>query len=387
MFDVAKGDALGAPVGLKGFRLVSKLSTRPSGSGHLLIHGDNALAVDALAVDHAGTVKCIYIDPPYNNLEDYTHYNDKDRHDVWLDRLENHVRQLRQLLTDDGSLWVSIDDRQVHYLKVALDSVFHRKNFITTIIWEHRKTRENRKVFSNNHEYILVYAKNRSAFTSSRNLLPAGEELLSRYRNPDNDPRGPWQSVSLNVQAGHATATQFYNILAPKGTIHSPPKGRCWAFSEERMLREVADNRIWFGALGTGVPRQKRFLCESSVGLTPNTLWRADEVGTTDSAKRGLMKELPDVAVFDTPKPEQLLDRIVRIATNEGDTVLDSFLGSGTTAVVSAKLGRRFIGIERGDHIISHCLQRIGFCLSNGKVAPFGLSSTYSMNFYSSTKV
>lgn len=328
-------------------------------SGSMLIHGHNDRALDAFGGSIDEQVKCIYIDPPYNNNETYNHYDDRQGHEDWLNSVTIHLAKLLPLLSPEGSIWVSIDDYQVHYLKVAMDGIFGRENFLTTIVWEHRKTRENRKTFSNNHEYIIAYAKDAKRFKKSRNRLPYGEEVKQRYRNPDNDPRGPWQSISLNVQAGHATASQFYTISSPAGKIHTPPNGRCWMYTKERVQQLLQDNRIWFGKSGAGVPRLKRFLSEMDGGLTPHTLWTADEVGTTDSAKKSLLAMFPDFEVFDTPKPEGLISRIIQIATNPGDLVLDSYLGSGTTAAVSLKTGRRFVGIEQGDHINTICYPRI----------------------------
>jgi len=339
----------------------------------MLIHGSNDQALDALGTSVFGKVKCIYIDPPYNNMESYNHYDDRDGHHVWIRKISHHIEKLKSLLSEDGSIWVSIDDYQMHYLKVAMDSIFGRDNFVTTIVWEHRKSRENRKVFSNNHEYVLVYAKELKRFKGARNRLPYGDDVLSRYKNPDGDPRGPWQSISLNVQAGHATKSQFYTIVAPGGRRHTPPNGRCWMYSAERIEELIADNRIWFGRDQSAVPRLKRFLSEINGGLTPHTLWKADDVGTTETAKKALLGMFPDAEVFDTPKPEGLITRILEIATNPGDLVLDSFLGSGTTAAVALKTGRRFIGIEQGDHIRTHCHRRI---------KPLVKSASGSVHFY-----
>lgn len=338
---------------------VPDLRLGSKGPESILFHGDNDAVLDEVSPSFDGSVKCIYIDPPYNNMESYTHYDDRDDHGEWIERLTRHAERLKPLLRDDGSIWISIDDRQVHYLKVALDGVFGRENFVSTIIWEHRKTRESRRVFSNNHEYLLVYARNALAFKKSRNRLPYDSEVLKRFKNPDNDPRGLWQSISLNVQAGHATAGQFYEIVSPKGKRHSPPHGRCWMYTAERVRELVAENRIYFGAKGDAVPRLKRFLSEIDGGLTPHTLWRADEVGTTDSAKKHTISMFPDLSVFDTPKPEELIDRVFTIATNPGDLVLDSFLGSGTSGVVALRKGLRFVGIEQGAHVMTHCHARI----------------------------
>jgi adenine-specific DNA-methyltransferase len=341
------------------FTYVRRLSTGAQKSGNKIIHGENRQTLDALISEFEGRVKCVYIDPPYNNNENYGHYDDRDTHEVWVSTIVGCVDRLRHLLSDTGSIWVSIDEKQLHYLKVALDQVFGRENFVTTIVWQQRTTRENRKVFSNNHEYILLYARDYSKFKASRGLLPWTEAIANRFKNPDNDPRGPWQSVSANAQAGHATASQFYELIAPNGKRHDPPSGRCWVYDKQRMKLEIAKGNISFGRTGDGVPRMKRFLSEATRGVTPHTLWLADEVGTNDSAKKHLLSLLPGTAVFDTPKPEGLIRRILEIATSPEDLVLDAYLGSGTTAAVAQKMGRKYIGIEMGDHIITHCVERL----------------------------
>lgn len=329
---------------------------------NMLIHGDNLLALKALEQDLSGEVKCIYIDPPYNTGSAFQQYDDGMEHSLWLSLIRDRLEILRSLLRNDGSIWISIDDNEAHYLKVLCDEVFGRSNFVANMIWEKRTTRENRRVFSFNHDHILVYAKVKSAFEAIRNPLPLNQTVLDRYKNPDNDPRGPWQSVSANAQAGHATASQFYVLLAPSGVEHRPPEGRCWLYTQERMQEEIAKNNIWFGKYGRSAPRIKKFLRDAQAddaGLTPETLWKADAVGTNDSAKKHLLQIFDGVSRFDTPKPEELICRIIQIASNTGELVLDSFLGSGTTAAVAHKLGRRWIGIELGDHATTCCLPRL----------------------------
>ncbi|MBZ4330521.1 site-specific DNA-methyltransferase [Corallococcus sp. AS-1-12] len=336
-----------------------KLSYGASGSGNGLYHGENLATLARLEPLLRGTVRCIYIDPPYNNQERYAHYHDARSHSEWLAAIVQRIERLAPLLREDGTLWISIDDREVHYLKVAVDAVFGRENFVSTIIWQQRTTRENRKVFSNNHEYLLVYAKDAKGFRQSRNQLAPTPEMLSRYKNPDQDPRGLWQSVSANVQAGHATASQFYLLAAPNGRRHAPPNGRCWIYSERKMQEEIRKNNVWFGKDGNGTPRLKRFLSESSTGLTPETFWPAVDVGTNDLAKKHLLQLFPNETVFDTPKPEALIHRILHIATNPGELVLDAYLGSGTTAAVAHKMRRKYIGIEEGSQAVSHCASRL----------------------------
>lgn len=339
---------------------IKKYSLESScGSKGAIIHGNNIEALQDLKSVYEGEVKCIYIDPPYNNGEQYTHYMDNRSHSDWLDMMTATLKALRPMLRRDGSIWISIDDSEVHYLKVAADLVFGRENFVTTIIWQQRTTRENRKAFSNNHEYVLVYAVDYKRFCSVVNKLPGSDEILERYKNIDNDPRGPWQSISANVQAGHAVASQFYEIVAPSGKVHVPPNGRCWAYNKERMLREIAENNISFGKTGNGVPRIKRFLGSGKVLVTPDTLWMADTCGTSRSAKKHILDLFEGQPVFDTPKPEELIRRILEVATDDGDLVLDAFLGSGTTAAVAHKIGRRYIGIESGDHAVDLVVARL----------------------------
>lgn len=325
----------------------------------MILQGENLEVLKAILPEFSGRVRCIYIDPPYNNQERYNHYTDSLDHEKWIINISARLEYLARFLRMDGSIWISIDDREVHYLKVAADKILGRENFITTVIWQQRTTRENRKVFSNNHEYLLVYAKDARTFKEARNTLAYTPEVEGRYKNPDNDPRGPWQSVSANVQAGHATRGQFYELIAPNGRRHVPPNGRCWIYNHSRMQEEIAKNNIWFGRDGNGVPRLKRFLSETQLGLTPETFWPAAEVGTNKSAKKHLLRLFPEQPVFDTPKPEQLIQRIFHIATNPLDIVLDAYLGSGTTTAVAHKMGRQYIGIERGSHAVTLCAHRM----------------------------
>lgn len=328
-------------------------------SGNKLIHGDNLEVLTLLVEQMPESVRCAYLDPPYNNGESYLHYFDSMDHDEWIESVTKRLHQVKRLLRTDGCVWISIDDSELHYLKVAADGVFGRTNFVGTVVWERRTTRENRKAFSRNHEYLLVYAKNAPTWSKSRNTLPLNDEVKERYKNPDHDPRGPWQSVSANVQDGHATPQQFYGVQAPNGTIHWPPKGRCWVYSEAKMNNEIQNNNIWFGKDGNGVPRIKKFLSDRKEGLTPETLWRAEDVGTTSDAKKQLLEIFKEISLFDTPKPEQLISKLIHISTDPGDLVLDPYLGSGTTAAVAHKMGRRYIGVENGEHIKSHCVYRL----------------------------
>jgi adenine-specific DNA-methyltransferase len=338
---------------------VADLSHGDQSAGNRLIEGDNVAVLSALEDELRAQVRCIYIDPPYNTSERWTHFDDRLGHEEWLVGIERSIRSLWPCLSQDGSLWISIDDGGMHYLKVLVDRIVGRSSFVTTIVWEHRTTRENRRAFSNNHEYILVYAKDPLIFRETRNRVAATPAVLARYKNPDDDPRGPWQSVSANVQAGHATPSQFYELLAPNGRRHAPPKGRCWVYTRERMEALVASGEVWFGRDGNGVPRLKRFLSSAPLGVTPETLWTAAAAGTTMTAKRHVLSMFPDDAVFDTPKPEELVARILTIASDPGDLVLDAYLGSGTTAAVAHKMGRRWTGLECGSQAVTHCAERM----------------------------
>lgn len=328
---------------------------------NILIHGDNKEILPELLPEFANRIRCIYIDPPYNNGETYHYYDDNNTQGNWLKDIRRVLNLLKPLLSKDGSIWISIDDSEMAYLKIEADKIFGRENFAGTIIWQQRKSRENRAVFSCNHEYILVFAKDIKEFKKKRNLLPVSEGFInSKYKNPDNDPRGPWQSVTASVQSGHAVPSQFYTVVSPTGVKHDPPKGRCWIYNEERMKREISQGNIWFGKDGSNTPRVKKYLCDARIGLTPETIWMADDVGTSDSAKKQLMTLFPDKEnVFETPKPEELLKRIIEIASNEGDYVLDCYIGSGTTMAAAHKLNRHYLGIEKGNQMSELVVKRM----------------------------
>jgi adenine-specific DNA-methyltransferase len=324
-------------------------------SGNMLIQGDNLDALKALLPYYAGRVKCIYIDPPYNTRSAFEHYDDNLEHSRWLAMMWPRLELLRELLAEDGSIWVSIDDDEAHYLKVILDEIFGRSKFVASCIWQKRYSRDGRGAIGDAHENIFCYARNSEDFKERRNFIPLGEKQRRLYKNLDNDPRGPWQSVSLLAQGYRPN--QMYEIVGPSGDAHRPPEGNCWKLIKAEFEKQLADNRITFGASGTGVPRRKYFLSEA-VGMVPWTWWPHEEVGHTGESKNEI-KALFGFDVFDTPKPERLMERVLHIATNPGDLVLDSFLGSGTTAAVAQKMGRRYIGIEMGDHAATHCAPRL----------------------------
>ena len=325
---------------------------------NMLIHGDNLLALKALEQQFTGKVKCIYIDPPYNTGSAFTHYDDGLEHSIWLGLMRERLELLWRLLSPEGSMWISIDQDEEAYLKVLCDEIFGRESFVSSMVWQKRTSPDMRSVISDAHDFVLLYAKERERFKAVRNRLPLSEEQSTNYTNRDNDPRGPWGSVDITGQVGHATASQFYEIITPIGKKMKPPHGRCWALAEATFKDLVADNRIWFGDDGASRPRKKVFLSESK-GVTPWTWWTNKEVGHNQEAKKEVNAIFGSENAFDTPKPERLIHRIIHIATNPGDLVLDSFLGSGTTAAVAHKMGRRWIGVELGDHCYTHCKVRL----------------------------
>ena len=324
--------------------------------GNMLIHGDNLLALKALEQDYAGQVKCIYIDPPYNTGNAFEHYDDGVEHSIWLSLMRERLVLLRNLLSDDGSIWISIDADESHYLKVLCDEIFGRKNFIDEVIWQRAYAPINlKKTLSRSHDTILVYAKNFSD-GYSLNKLPRTEEQNKDYKNPDNDPRGPWKAGNPSV--GPAVERNIYEIVSPSGRVQLPPKGRSWLYSKERFEELLADNRIWFGPDGNNIWAPKMFLSEVRDGVVAQTLWTYKEVGHNQDAKKEI-KALEFETIFATPKPERLIERVLTLGSNEGDIVLDSFLGSGTTAAVAQKMGRRYIGVEMGNHAYTHCAVRL----------------------------
>ncbi|MDO9515656.1 MAG: site-specific DNA-methyltransferase, partial [Syntrophales bacterium] len=303
-----------------------------------LIFGDNLLALKALEQEFTGKVKCIYIDPPYNTGSAFEHYDDGIEHSLWLSLMRDRLEILWRLLREDGSMWVSIDDYEMPYLRVLMDEEFSRDKFIAANVWQKRYSRENREAIGDVHEYILVYAKRPKLFKEIRNRLPLNEKQKKIYKNLTNDPNGPWRTIPITAQAGHGTKAQFYEIIGPTGKVFSPPDGNCWRYSKDAFEKLVAEGKIFFGKNGTNQPTTIRYLSEVE-GVIPWTWWPHEEVGHTDQSKKESISLFGD-QLFDTPKPERLLHRILEIATNPGDLVLDSFLGSGTTAAVAHKMGR-----------------------------------------------
>lgn len=323
-----------------------------------LIFGDNLLALKALEQEFTGKIKCIYIDPPYNTGSAFTHYDDGIEHSLWLSLMRDRLESLRRLLSDDGSIWISIDDNEVAYLRVLLDEVFGRTNFIATVIWEKvYSPKSSAKFLSENHDYVVCYAKDASRW--QRNLLPRTEKQDRAYKNPDNDPRGPWKPGDLSARNYYSVGR--YPITCPSGRIIAgPPQGMYWRVSKERLEELDKDGRIWWGRHGNNVPAIKRFLSEVIDGVVPETIWTYQEVGHNQAAKQHLKELLPnEEELFITPKPEGLIERILTIATKSGDWVLDSFAGSGTTGAVAHKMGRRWIMVELGEHCHTHIIPRM----------------------------
>lgn len=378
---------------------------------NMLIHGDNLLALKALEQQFAGRVKCIYIDPPYNTGTAFTHYDDGLEHSIWLGLMRERLELLYKLLANDGSLWISIDDREEAYLKVVCDELFGRDCFVSNIAWQRTySTRNDAKGIVNEVEHILVYSKQPGW---QPNKLPRTAEMDSIYKNPDNDV-GAWTSDNPFAPGASTHQGMVYAIQHPfTGEWVYPVAGRCWTFGQEDMLahmcgwaeyelREIDDAakraticgvdvgevrkgvkaivlsksldesrksaeavlkrgqwpKFYFTKNGKGGIRRKTYLSNVG-GVPPTNLWEYKDVGHTDEAKKEILALFKGKAPFDTPKPERLIKRVLEVATKEGDLVLDSFLGSGTTAAVAHKMGRRWIGIELLDHCYTNCAPRM----------------------------
>lgn len=323
-----------------------------------LIFGDNLLGLKALEQQFSGKVKCVFIDPPYNTGSAFEHYDDGLEHSIWLSLMRDRLEIIRRLLTNDGSLWIVIDDNEGHYLKVLCDEVFGRKAFVSSIVWENFYGRSNAAAISPSHNYLLVYAPMGLDWKRVRRLLPRDEKSASKYSNADNDPRGPWRLGPI-FAAEERHAGLMYAISTPSGREVRPPKGSHWRMVEDEFWRLVSDGRISFGANGDNVPALKLFLNEVQPGLVPRTWWPHTEVGHSQEAKREIQALFPGILPFETPKPERLLRQVIEIATSPGDIVLDSFAGSGTTGAVAHKMGRRWIMIELGKHCDTYIIPRL----------------------------
>ncbi|MBQ3627129.1 MAG: site-specific DNA-methyltransferase, partial [Synergistaceae bacterium] len=352
-------------------------------TGNKIIHGDNLIALKSLLPEYAGKIKCVYIDPPYNTGNENWVYNDNvndpkfkkwlgevvgkegedlTRHDKWLCMMYPRLQLLKQLLSDDGAIFISIDDNEQANLKLLCDEIFGGNNFVAQVIWERAYAPVNlKKHFSLSHDYLICYAKNIEMLVC--NGLPRSESANDRYKNPDNDPRGLWQSDNLSV--GPIIESKVYEITTPSGRKVLPPKGYCWRLDQETFQAYVADNRIWFGEDGNNVPRIKRFLSEVKQGITPMTIWKYTDVGHSQDATKALKTIFDGQAVFSYPKPVDLIKRCLELYTDKNSIILDSFAGSGTTAHAVLNLNkldngkRKFILIELEDYADNITAERV----------------------------
>jgi adenine-specific DNA-methyltransferase len=328
---------------------------------NMLIYGDNLLALKALEQQYTAKIKCIYIDPPYNTGSAFEHYDDGIEHSLWLSLMKPRLEILKNLLAPNGSIWISIDDNECHYLKVLCDEVYGRQNFISNVVWEKVYTpKSNGRGLSADHDHILVYAKSEKWYDTGWNLIPRNEEQKNRFSNSDNDPDGPWRTYPLDVRTedGAKREKYRYEIVLPSGRVVKPSPGRHWSYPKDKFEAERAAGRIYFGKNGDAIPTTKVYLKNAKKGVIARTWWSYNDVSGNQDAKREILALFGDSG-FITPKPEKLLERVITIASNSGDIVLDSFLGSGTTAAVAHKMKRIWIGIELGEHANTHCLPRL----------------------------
>ncbi|CAN5820587.1 hypothetical protein BH10BAC2_BH10BAC2_27220 [soil metagenome] len=354
-------DRLLSPKAFKNFRKylkegateVDKLTT----DDNFFLKGNNLFGLCSLQRIYINKIKLIYIDPPYNTGSDSFNYNDSFNHSSWLTFMKTRLQIAKELLKPDGSIWINIDDDECHYLKVLMDEIFGRDNFIANVIWEKKYTTANDATFfSDNHDHVLVYAKNKAAF--SLNKLKRTAKMDKAYSNPDDHPKGNWKATPLHAKSGSEKMKSFSYTFRNEITW-SPPPGTFPRFSKDKLAEMDANNSIWFGKDGKATPSKKTFLSEmDEYSLTPKTIFTYDEVGHNHEAKEEL-KEIFNDNIFATPKPERLMERIIHLATKPDDIVLDFFAGSGTTAAVSLKMKRRFIAIEQMDYVSTVTLPRL----------------------------
>ena len=352
--------------------LSHRAAAEASGSAdNLLIHGDNLLALKALEARFAGKVKCVFIDPPYNTGSAFAHYDDGVEHSMWLSLMRDRLEVLRTLLAEDGSLWMTIDDNEAHYLKVLCDEVFGRICFIADIAWKRRDGAPNDRKIGSTYDHVFVYAKTqngsakKTAAEDAFNLMERTEKADSQYQLYEEpfgfDKRGPFRKVDStgNAKGGRFVESLIYPVTNPfTGEQVYPRKGRCWVYKKEEMLSMVADRRFFWGKDGRATtPMRKLFKTEAKPGMSAPTIW--DDAGLNQHAAREIELLFGEKASFETPKPEGLMKRIIQIATNPNDIVLDSFAGSGTTGAVAHKMGRRWIMVELGEHCHTHIVPRL----------------------------
>ncbi len=382
------------------YRLLERdesLSAGQGASGNMMIQGDNLEALKSLLPYYRGQVKCIYIDPPYNTRSAFEHYDDNLQHAEWLAMIWPRLVLLRELLSEDGSIWVSIDDNEGHYFKVIMDEVFGRGNFIVDVTWQKRDGPPNDRTIASIHEHVLVWGsakrvgENRTIAEEQFNLMPRTDKADAQYReyaDPEGiDPRGPFRKIdtTANGKGGRSVKSLIYPIRNPfSGEDVLPREGTCWRHNREEMQRLQQEKRLYWGVKGEArTPMRKLFLSEAKQGMTTSSVW--NELAFNQHASRQIEVLFGTKASFETPKPEQLLQRILHIASNPGDLVLDSFLGSGTTAAVAHKMGRRWIGVEMGDHAVTHCQPRLAKVIAGeggGISAAVGWQGGGGFDFY-----
>ena len=387
---------------------VPELACGDPGSGNLIVQGDNLVALKALLPYYAGQVKCICIDPPYNTGEENWIYNDNvssaiirewlgkivgkeaedlSRHDKWLCMMYPRLQLLRQFLRDDGLIFVCIDDNEVASMRMLLDDSFGRNNFVASIIWQKRTSPDARLPLGPAHDYVLVYARDINLAKKTIKQVSLSGERTKAFKNPDADPRGPWASVDLTGQTGHATPEQYYEITTPSGRKLKPPQGRCWAMAQSTIIALIADKRIWFGKNGNAKPRQKKFLSETE-GVTAWTWWPNVEVGHNQEATKELNEIIGRADVFDNPKPSRLIFRVLQLGTDKDSLVMDSFGGSGTTGQAVLQLNkadggsRHFILVEMESKIArditAERVKRVAQGYTNAKGEPVaGLGGSF----------
>ncbi|MES2766803.1 MAG: site-specific DNA-methyltransferase [Bacteroidota bacterium] len=322
---------------------------------NFIIKGNNLLALHTLKKVYAGKVKLIYIDPPYNTGNDSFGYNDSFNHSTWLTFMRNRLEMCKTLLKSNGSIWISIGDDEVHYLKVLLDEIIPN-GFIANILWQKRTSPDARKPLGDAHEHILVYGLDSKLVRSQIKPIPLTDEQKGSFRNPDNDPKGAW--VSTDFTASGYRPNQMYKITTPSGAIYEPPPRKCWSKIEREFIKLKDEGRMWFGRNGDAMPRRKTYLSESE-GITSWTWWENQYVGHNQEAKQESVALFGDRQPFSTPKPERLLNRIIELCTDENDIVLDFFAGSGTTAAVCAKKKRRYIISDQMTYDIDYSPERL----------------------------
>jgi adenine-specific DNA-methyltransferase len=353
------------------YHLLKQEALYGDGSENLLIQGDNLLALKALIPFYAGRVKCIFIDPPYNTQSAFEHYDDKLEHSQWLSMMYPRLVLLRELLADNGSLWVTLDDNEAHYFRVLADEIFGRENFVIDIAWRKRDGPPNDRKIGLVHDHILVWARRKDANSKktkaelSFNLMERTDKANAQYQifdEPDGpDKRGAFRKIdtTANGKGGRFVESLYYGIKNPyTGEEVFPRQGTCWRHSQDDMLRLQADGRLYWGVKGTAkTPMRKLFESEAKQGMSSPSIW--DDLALNQHASAEIEKIFGEKAFFETPKPEKLLGRIVHIASQQGEIILDSFLGSATTTAVAHKMGRQYIGIEMGEHARTHCIPRM----------------------------